>query len=77
VLREAQTAVNQAMTLCPNSVDGWLVTSQFASASGDGMAALTAAEMALRRVSERAKCLYRRGAVLGDLGRPSRRIWAS
>ena len=69
VLGEAHTAVNQALTLCPNSVDGWLVKCQVASATGDDIAALAAAEMALHRAPERAECLYWRGAVLGDLGR--------
>jgi tetratricopeptide (TPR) repeat protein len=69
LLGEAHTAVNQALTLCPNSVDGWLVKCQVASATGDDIAALAAAEMALRRAPERAECLYWCGAVLGDLGR--------
>jgi tetratricopeptide (TPR) repeat protein len=69
VLGEAHTAVNQALTLCPNSVDGWLVKCQVASATGDDIAALAAAEMAIHRAPERAECLYWRGAVLGDLGR--------
>jgi tetratricopeptide (TPR) repeat protein len=69
-LGEAHTAVNQALKLSPNSVDGWLVKCQVASATGDDIAALAAAEMALHRAPERADCLYWRGAVLGDLGRP-------
>jgi tetratricopeptide (TPR) repeat protein len=69
VLGEAHTAVNQALTLCPQSVDGWLVKCQVASAAGDDIAALAATEMALRRAPERAECLYWHGAVLGDLGR--------
>ncbi|HEY6172921.1 MAG TPA: hypothetical protein VIX73_00705, partial [Kofleriaceae bacterium] len=69
VLGEAHTAVNQALTLCPNSVDGWLVKCQVASATGDDIAALAAAEMALHRGPERAECRYWHGAVLGDLGR--------
>jgi tetratricopeptide (TPR) repeat protein len=69
LLGEAHTAVNQALTLCPNSVDGWLVKCQVASATGDDIAALAAAEMAMHRAPERAECLYWRGAVLGDLGR--------
>jgi tetratricopeptide (TPR) repeat protein len=69
VLGEAHIAVNQALTLCPNSVDGWLVKCQVASATGDDISALAAAEMALHRAPERAECLYWRGAVLGDLGR--------
>jgi tetratricopeptide (TPR) repeat protein len=69
VLGEAHTAVNQALTLCPNSVDGWLVKCQVASATGDDIAALAAVEMAQHRAPQRAECLYWRGAVLGDLGR--------
>src|SRR6185295_13359025 len=63
VLGEAHTAVNQALTLCPNSVDGWLVKCQVASATGDDIAALAAVEMAQHRAPERAECLYWRGAV--------------
>ena len=69
VLAEAHTAVNQALTLCPQSVDGWLVKCQVASAAGDDLAALAAVEMALHRAPNRAEALYWRGAVLGDLGR--------
>ena len=69
VLGEAHTAVNQALTLCPDSVDGWLVKCQVASATGDDISALAAVEMAQHRAPERAECLYWRGAVLGDLGR--------
>jgi tetratricopeptide (TPR) repeat protein len=69
LLGEAHTAVNQALTLYPNSVDGWLVKCQVASATGDDIAALAAVEMAIHRAPERTECLYWRGAVLGDLGR--------
>ncbi|HET9622261.1 MAG TPA: hypothetical protein VFP84_12900 [Kofleriaceae bacterium] len=68
-LGEAHVAVNQALTLYPDSVDGWLVKCQVASASGDDIAALAAVEMAQHRAPRRAECLYWRGAVLGDLGR--------
>ena len=68
-LGEAHLAVNQALTLRPSSVDGWLVKCQVESATGDDFAALAAAEMAQHRAPERAECLYWRGAVLGDLGR--------
>jgi len=67
-LGEAHVAVNQALTLAPSSVDGWLVKCQVASATGDDIAALAAAEMALHRAPERADCRYWLGAVLGDLG---------
>lgn len=69
LLVDANTAVNQALTLRPDSVDGWLVKCQVASAAGDDIAALAAAEMALSRAPARAETLYWRGAVLGDLGR--------
>lgn len=69
LLVDANTAVNQALTLRPDSVDGWLVKCQVASATGDDIAALAAAEMAIARAPDRAETLYWRAAVLGDLGR--------
>lgn len=69
LLTDANTAVNHALTLSPDSVEGWLVKCQVASATGDDLAALAAAEMALARAPDRAETLYWRGAVLGDLGR--------
>jgi len=42
VLAEAAAAVNQALTLRPESVDGWLVKCQVSSATGDDIAALAA-----------------------------------
>jgi tetratricopeptide (TPR) repeat protein len=68
-LTEANVAVNQALVLRPDSVDGWLLKCQVASATGDDIAAFAAAEMALVRAPNRAETLYWRGAVLGDLGR--------
>ena len=68
-LADANVAINQALTLRPDSVDGWLVKCQVASATADDISALAAAEMALHRAPNRAECLYWRGAVLGDLGR--------
>ncbi len=68
-LSEANLSVNQALVLRPDSVDGWLLKCQVASATGDDISALAAAEMAYARASGRAECLYWRGAVLGDLGR--------
>ena len=68
-LPDANTAVNQALVLRPDSVDGWLLKCQVASATGDDIAALAAAEMAIARAPNRAETLYWRGAVLGDLGR--------
>jgi tetratricopeptide (TPR) repeat protein len=69
LLASANTVVNHALTLRPDSVEGWLVKCQIASATGDDLAALAAAEMALSRAPNRAETLYWRGAVLGDLGR--------
>ncbi len=68
-LIEANLAVNQALILRPDSVDGWLLKCQVASATGDDLSALAAAEMAFTRAPSRPECLYWRGAVLGDLGR--------
>jgi tetratricopeptide (TPR) repeat protein len=68
-LADANTAVNQALQLHPDSVEAWLLKCQVASAAGDDLAALAAVEMALHRAPHRAEALYWRGAVLGDLGR--------
>jgi tetratricopeptide (TPR) repeat protein len=70
LLAEANLAVNQALQLCPTSVDGWLLKCQVASATHDDVAALAAVEMGLRHAPHRPDALYWRGAVLGDLGRP-------
>ncbi|HEY0250304.1 MAG TPA: hypothetical protein VGC41_02215 [Kofleriaceae bacterium] len=83
-LVEANAIVNQALQLRADSIDGWLLKCQIASAMGDDLAALAAVEMALQ-VSSRGplasfggpiadligppEALYWRGAVLGDLGR--------
>jgi len=69
LLADANIAVNQALTLRPESVEGWLVKCQVASATGDDLAALASAEMARARAPGRAETLYWCGAVLGDLGR--------
>lgn len=69
VLVEANTTVNQALQLNPDSIEAWLLKGQVASAAGDDLAALAAVEMALSRAPHRAEALYWRGAVLGDLGR--------
>jgi tetratricopeptide (TPR) repeat protein len=69
LLHEANVAVNQALTLRPDSVEGWLVKCQVASATGDDIAALAAAEMAHTRAPNRVETHYWRGAILGDLGR--------
>jgi tetratricopeptide (TPR) repeat protein len=68
-LGEANQRINEALFLRPDSIDGWLVKCQVASATGDDIAALAAAEMAARRAPHRVETLYWRGAVLGDLAR--------
>lgn len=68
-LFDANASINQALTLRPDSVEGWLVKCQVASATGDDISALSAAEMAHTRAPNRAETQYWRGAVLGDLGR--------
>lgn len=68
LLEEANLVVNEALLLRPDSVEGWLVKCQVASAAGDPHAALAAVEMAARRTPRRAEVDYWRGAVLGDLG---------
>src|SRR5678816_2588625 len=70
LLADANTTVNQALQLHPDSVDAWLLKCQVASATGDDIAALAAVEMALRRAPHRSEALYWRGAVLGGLFRP-------
>ena len=69
VLVEANTTINQALLIDPDSVEAWLLKCQVASAAGDDLAALAAVEMAVQRAPHRAEALYWRGAVLGDLGR--------
>ena len=69
VLADANLAVNQALVLRPDSIEGWLLKCQVASATGDDVAALAAVEMAVARAPERPECQYWRGAVLGDLNR--------
>ena len=66
LLSEACLAVNHALVLRPDSVEGWLLKCQVESATGDDLAALAAAEMAVARAPLRAECLYWRGAVLGS-----------
>ncbi len=46
-LVEANSMVNQALQLRPESIEGWLLKCQIASAIGDDQAALAAVEMAL------------------------------
>ncbi|NVB82952.1 MAG: hypothetical protein HOV81_31530 [Kofleriaceae bacterium] len=69
LLVEANTAVNHALQITPDSVEAWLLKCQIASAQGDDHAAFASVEMALRRAPHRAEALYWRGAILGDLGR--------
>lgn len=69
LLIDANLAVNHALVLRPDSVEGWLLKCQVQSATGDDLSALAAAEMAAARAPLRAECLFWRGAVLADIGR--------
>lgn len=67
-LTRANEAVNQAIGLKPDLPRAWLVKCQVLAALGDDVAALAAAEMALRLAPRMAEAHYWRAAVLGDLG---------
>lgn len=67
-LARANEAINQALGLKPDAPEAWLVKCQVLSALGDDVAALAAAEMALRLAPRVAEVHYWRAAVLGDLG---------
>jgi tetratricopeptide (TPR) repeat protein len=67
-LQRANLACNRAIQLRSDDAEGWLLKCQLMSALGDDVAALAAAEMAVRRAPRRAEVHYWRAAVLGDLG---------
>jgi len=67
-LSRANLACNRAIQLRPDQAEGWLLKCQLGSAIGDDIAALAAAEMAVRRAPRRAEVHYWRAAILGDLG---------
>ncbi len=67
-LGRANLACNRAIALRPSEPEGWLLKCQLMSAMADDIAALAAAEMAVRRAPRRAEVHYWRAAVLGDLG---------
>jgi tetratricopeptide (TPR) repeat protein len=69
VLEDANDACNRALAQRPDDVSAWLVKCQILSARGDDLAALAAAEMAVRRAPRTAEAHYWRAAVLGDIGR--------
>jgi hypothetical protein len=67
-LTRANRAINQALTLAPDHAVAWLVKCQISAARGADVAALAAAETALRHAPTSAEAHYWRGALLGDLG---------
>jgi tetratricopeptide (TPR) repeat protein len=67
-LGRASCACNRAIQLRADDAEAWLLKCQVMSALGDDVAALAAAEMAVRRAPRRAEVHYWRAAVLGDLG---------
>lgn len=67
-LGRASAACNRAIQMRPDEAEGWLLKCQLMSALGDDVAALAAAEMAMRRAPRRAEVHYWRAAILGDLG---------
>ncbi|MEZ4400479.1 MAG: hypothetical protein R3B06_10700 [Kofleriaceae bacterium] len=67
-LTRANQAVDQALALALDHAPAWLVKCQILSAKGDDLAALAAAEAALRHAPGSAEAHYWRGALLGDLG---------
>ena len=67
-LERANHAVNQALGLAPDYAPAWIVKCQLATARGDDLAALAAAEAAITYAPTSAVAHYWRGALLGDLG---------
>ena len=67
-LGRANRAVNQALALEPDRAAAWVVKCQILAARGDDIAALAAAESAVRHAPTAAEAHYWRGALLGDLG---------
>lgn len=67
-LARANEACNQAIGLRLDCPEAWLLKCQVLSALGDDVAALAAADMALKLAPRVAEAHYWRAAVLGDLG---------
>ena len=70
-LWEANEYVNRALRLRPADADAWMLKCQIMSALEDDPAALSSAEMALRRAPRSAEAHYWRAAVLADMERYS------
>src|SRR3954453_1261963 len=68
-LWEANDYVNRALKLRPMEPEAWILKSQVLSSLDDDVAALAAAEMAVRRAPRAAEAHYVRAAVLADLER--------
>ena len=68
-LWEANEYVNRALRLRPSDPDAWMLKCQIMSALEDDPAALSSAEMALRRAPRCAEAHYWRSAVLADMER--------
>jgi len=68
-LWEANEYVNRALRLRPADADAWMLKCQIMSALEDDPAALSSAEMALRRAPRSAEAHYWRAAVLADMER--------
>lgn len=68
-LWEANEYVNRALSMRPDDPFAWILKSQILSSLEDDMAALAAAEMAVREAPSSAESHYVRAAVLADLER--------
>jgi tetratricopeptide (TPR) repeat protein len=68
-LWEANEYVNRALRARPTEPEAWILKSQVLSSLDDDVAALAAAEMAVRRAPRSAEAHYVRAAVLADLER--------
>ena len=70
-LWEANEFVNRALRERPMDPDAWILKSQILSSLDDDLAALAAADMAIRRAPRSAEAHYVHAAVLSDLERYS------
>lgn len=68
-LWEANVYMNRALRLRPSESEAWILKSQILSSLEDDVAALAAAEMAVRRSPRIAEAHYVRAAVLADMER--------
>src|SRR5437763_10651899 len=68
-LWEANEHINRALRARPTEPEAWILKSQILSSLDDDLAALSAAEMAMRRAPKSSEAHYVRAAVLADLER--------